>query len=323
MGLAIGIPHECQLAGQSGDQEILAVGIDVEDVIVARRLQDRVEPAVGVFLEPPEPTEIILESVVVARAEKADAELVVVEQEPAEISLERLDADPHAIEIVAVGDIAEVIVEESFLHANEMVEAVRRLARFDEQHAPLGDVDIIDVARQRDTVFDIGRLVGGAALEQCCADDEGLRQDVAGILAEHVDAVGALGRLDPDRDRESARFEHRVAHRIDDEEPVVAGDRQPWHLVRIDRPITLVGVLVVRIPPAFLHHPQALDQPPAIGNGHLVDRKRLGRRRAHRADIGLGNLLGQRLGVIGAAATFDDFIVDRGRFGGLGNHHRA
>ena len=322
MGLAIGIPHEGQLACQRGDQEILAVGIDVEDVIIARRLQDRVETAVGVFLEPPEPAEIILEAVVVARSEKPHAKLVVVEQKPAKIGLERLDADPHAIEIVAVGDIAEVIVEEGFLHADEVVETMRGLARFDEQHAPLGHIDIIEIGRQRDAVFDIGRLVGGAALEQRGADDKALRQDIAGVLAEDVDAVGPLGRLHSHGYGEGARFEHRVAYRIDDKEPVVAGDRQPRHLVRINRPVALVGVLVIGVPPAFGHEAEAFDQPPAVGDRDLVDRERLGRRRAHRALVGLRHRIGQRFGIIGTAATIDDRRVDRGGFARFGIDHR-
>ena len=215
-----------------------------------------------------------------------------------------------------------MIVEEGFLHADEVVETVRGLARFDEQHAPLGHIDIIEIGRQRDAVFDIGRLVGSAALEQRGADDEALRQDIAGVLAENVDAVGPLGRLHTHRNGEGARFEHRVAYRIDDEEPVVAGDRQPRHLVRIDRPVALVGVLVIGVPPAFGHEAETFDQPPTVGDRDLVDRERLGRRRAHRALIGLRHRIGQRLGIIGTAAAIDDRRVDRGGFARFGIDRR-
>ena len=81
-------------------------------------------PDIGVLLEPPERGQIVLEAVVVAVAEQADAELLVVEQEAAEIGLERLDADADGIEIVAVRDVAQVIVDEGFLHAEEVVVAV-------------------------------------------------------------------------------------------------------------------------------------------------------------------------------------------------------
>ena len=49
--------------------------------------------------------------------EQAQAELLVVEQEAPEIELEGLDSDPDAVEIVAVGDIAQMIVDEQLLDA--------------------------------------------------------------------------------------------------------------------------------------------------------------------------------------------------------------
>src|SRR3546814_5128840 len=82
---------------------------------------------VGVLLQPPEGREIILEAVVVAIAEQADAELAVVEQETAKIALERLDAEPDRIEIIAVGRVGEMLVDEQFLHAEEAVGAMARL----------------------------------------------------------------------------------------------------------------------------------------------------------------------------------------------------
>ena len=68
------------------------------------------------------------------------------------------------------------------------------------------------------------RLERGAALDQRRAGDEGLRQHVARVLAEHVEAAGPLGGLHADRDREGARLDHRVADQVGGEEPVVAGD---------------------------------------------------------------------------------------------------
>src|SRR3546814_16177859 len=91
------------LAGQPDDREILAIEIAGEDEIAARRLRDVVEARVGVLLQPPEGREIILEAVVVAIAEQADAEVDVVEQEPAKIDLERLDAEPDRKKIIAGG----------------------------------------------------------------------------------------------------------------------------------------------------------------------------------------------------------------------------
>ena len=259
--VAFAVPVVCDsdLAGQRGNQEILAIQIGHEQPVVARALRNRVEPAVGILLEPPERREVILEAVIVAVPEEAQAKLLVVKQEAAKIRLERLDADPHRVKIVAGRDIAEVVIEERFLHADEMVEAMARLRWLDEQHAAFGHIDVVHVERQRDAIFDIGRLERGAALEQRRAHHNGLRQHGRKIVAEHVGPARVLGRLDTHRNREAARLEHRIADEVGDEEPVMPPDRQPRHLVRVYRPITLVGVLVIRVPPAFLYEPEALD----------------------------------------------------------------
>src|SRR3546814_8087579 len=141
------------------------------DIIVARALGDVVEAAVRVLLEPPEGREIILEAVVVAIAEQADAELAVVEQKTAEIALERLDADADRVEVVAVAVVAEMLVDEGFLHPDEMVEAMALLRGTHVEHAPFGHVDIVDVIRSEETTFDVGssdrRRVGQEVVSTC------------------------------------------------------------------------------------------------------------------------------------------------------------
>src|SRR3546814_17641500 len=95
------------------------------------------------------------------------------------------------------------------------------------------------------------------------------RSDQAVILAEDVDATGAIGGLDADGDREGARLDHGVRHGVEDEEPVVAFQAEefgrpafgkpglaPPRLLLLgryaERAIYFQGVLVVGIPPAFL-----------------------------------------------------------------------
>src|SRR3546814_6863212 len=63
------------LTGQPDDREILAIEIAGEHEIVARGLGDVVEARIGVLFEPPEGREIILDAIVVAVAEQADAKL--------------------------------------------------------------------------------------------------------------------------------------------------------------------------------------------------------------------------------------------------------
>jgi hypothetical protein len=121
-------------------------------------LGDVVEAAVRVLFQPPDRGQIILETVVVAVAEQPHAKLLIVEEEAAEIELERLDPGADTVEIVAGGDVAEVIVDERFLHPHEAVEARGALGRLDEQYPALRHVDIIGVEGERQTIFDIRRL---------------------------------------------------------------------------------------------------------------------------------------------------------------------
>src|SRR3546814_2989281 len=94
------------------------------------------------------------------------AELAVVEQKTAEIALERLDADADRVEVVAVAVVAEMLVDEGFLHTDEMVEAMALLRGTHVEHAPFGHVDIVDVIGEGQAIFDVGRLEGGIALDQ-------------------------------------------------------------------------------------------------------------------------------------------------------------
>src|SRR4029434_4646561 len=97
--------------------EVLPVDVGVQDPVVARPLEEVVEAGIGVLLQPPDRRQVELDAVVVAVAEEAEAELVVLEEETAEIEVERLDAEPDAVEIVALGRDAELIVDERFLDA--------------------------------------------------------------------------------------------------------------------------------------------------------------------------------------------------------------
>src|SRR5205085_825847 len=95
--LPVDVPGDARLAGQADEREILAKDVGVQDPVVARRLQDVVEAGIRVLLQPPDRRQIILEAVIVAIAEQANAELLVLEQKAPEIEVERLDADPHGI----------------------------------------------------------------------------------------------------------------------------------------------------------------------------------------------------------------------------------
>ena len=74
-----------------------------------------VQVGVGVLLAHVETGEVVLQAVVVVVAEKADAEIGVVENEPAKIAHKRLNPETRRNEIVVVGEIANVQLEEGFL----------------------------------------------------------------------------------------------------------------------------------------------------------------------------------------------------------------
>src|SRR6185369_13767959 len=121
LGLAIEVRGDGDERGQPGDREVLREQVRMQDIIVARLPGDVVQAAVGVLVEAPDGLEVELVAVVVAIAEEADAELVVLEQEAPEIELERLNADANRIEIEAIRAVAQMLVDEQFLHAQKRV----------------------------------------------------------------------------------------------------------------------------------------------------------------------------------------------------------
>ena len=54
-----------------------------------------------------------------------------------------------------------MIVEKRLLHADEPVGAVRGFGRLDEKHPAFRDIHMIDLGRQGQAIFDVGRFVGG------------------------------------------------------------------------------------------------------------------------------------------------------------------
>ena len=82
---AITIVDHGTLGDESLHREVLPVKVCDEHVIVAKVFGEIVQTTVGLFIQPPEPGEVVLEDVVVAIAKQANAKLVVLEQEATEI----------------------------------------------------------------------------------------------------------------------------------------------------------------------------------------------------------------------------------------------
>ena len=117
--LAVAVVGDGRLRREAVDQRVLAVEIGDQYVIVPERLRQVVEAAVGVLLDPAEVRQVVLVAVVGARPEQARAQLVVLEQETAEIARERLDADAQRIEVEALGHVSEMLVGEQRLDTQE------------------------------------------------------------------------------------------------------------------------------------------------------------------------------------------------------------
>src|SRR3546814_12905237 len=73
----------------------------------------------------------------------------------AKIALERLDADADRMKVVSVAVVAEMLVDEGFLHAEETVGAMAGPRRAHVEHAPFGYVDMVDIIGKRQAIFDI------------------------------------------------------------------------------------------------------------------------------------------------------------------------
>ena len=104
--LAVDVESEAGLAGQADEGEILAVEVGVEDPVLARRLEDVVEAAVGVLLQLAKVGQVELVTIVGERAEQSRAEVVVGEDEAAKVRDEGLDADARRNESIASAPLA-------------------------------------------------------------------------------------------------------------------------------------------------------------------------------------------------------------------------
>ena len=105
------------------------------------------------------------QQIVVARAEQAHAERAVLEQEAAKVGGDRLDADAQAVEVVALGDIAQVLVDEQALDADESLRYARQpRGRVGFQDAGLLDATLRQVEDRQEAEFPVGRSKHGVAL---------------------------------------------------------------------------------------------------------------------------------------------------------------
>src|SRR3546814_3252844 len=106
----------------------------------------------------------------------------------AKIALERLDADADRMKVVSVAVVAEMLVDEGFLYAEETVGAMAGPRRGHVEHAPLGYADMGDIIGKRPEIFDFRRLEGGVPVDERYTIDQGLCCHAYAIIAEPVEA---------------------------------------------------------------------------------------------------------------------------------------
>src|SRR5713226_3368984 len=94
----------------AGEDEVLPEIVGDDNVLVA--LMERIQSAVGVFLQLSEPNQVELIAIGVQGAEQAHAAVYVVEQETAEIALEGLRTDTQRYEVVIGAEISELGLHE-------------------------------------------------------------------------------------------------------------------------------------------------------------------------------------------------------------------
>src|SRR6202034_4676697 len=95
--------------------------------------------------------EVVLEYIVVARAEEAHAELIVLKQKAAKIGRKGLDADPDAVEVIAFRHVAQMLLRERVLNADEAVGARRAITRIDVQNTDFIDRGVVVVEHRSKT----------------------------------------------------------------------------------------------------------------------------------------------------------------------------
>ena len=161
LGFAVHIVNHRQLTGDGWHREILPIDIHIADPVFTRRFDNTVQARIGVLFQPPKDAIIILDAVIVTVAEIAKTKLQIVEQKAAEIGLKRLDTDADAVKVIAVRHVAQVFIDEEFLHAQKMIKAMAASARLNEQQTTFGNIDKRRVERQRNFILELWRLKCG------------------------------------------------------------------------------------------------------------------------------------------------------------------
>ena len=275
----------------AGPDEVLPEIIQDAEVLAAG-VEHAVQAAVGVLLERAKVDDVELVAVGAEIAEEPGAQVVVAEDEAAEVAGERLDADARRDEVVVGAQVAEVVLDEQLLEAHLAVQAGRALPDVDVDHAGVPGVEVVDVEDRGHTQLPVARPEGRVALEELQGDDE--------VLIE-VELIAGAEELGPSRLRGADVARQRNAAKL--EQAVADGGDRDEVLLADDRVVALEDVLVVRVPPPAALEGRVLErplvavpvgnaEPPPVENRHEIG-ARLG---GNRTDRARSRLAGRPLG---------------------------
>ena len=193
---------EAPRRGVALEEGVLQIGVGDDHSLVA--LLEGVQARVRVFLAHVEHGRVVLQPVVRVVAEDPPAEVRVVEEEAAEVGVERLVAALEGDEVVAVREVAQVQLDEGFLQRPVVLRANRRAAAGEAVGGrELPREQRVDVSGVRDEgVAGIGEVVPRSATEEAAR----VGRDTAGFL--HVEVVDVVNRRELDGPLDG--LEHRL-----------------------------------------------------------------------------------------------------------------
>ena len=205
---------------------VLVVRIDDEHVVIAQRcsaaFDQIVQTAVGVLVDAAEPREVVLPAVVVADAEEPHAKQTVVEQEATEIRREGLHAHAQTVEVVPIGNIAQMLVDERRLKTHGRLGARAPPIDIGLEHPALLDDHVVDVDHRGDTELPVGRLEHRVALVEHGLQGKGLCVNLLSTLTEGIERACAVGDRPGDGQGKLSRLDHRIKDADQREKPIVA-----------------------------------------------------------------------------------------------------
>src|SRR4029079_6296041 len=141
----------------------------------------------------PEVESIELLAVRAEVAEEAKAQVLVEEDEAAELAVERLDAGPHGGEVVVRREIAQVPLDEELRQADVLLVARRAFAHVGVDDAALVDLQEVEVEDAGGAELPVARLEGGVALEHRQRQDEVVAHEELVGIAEVVGGIRVGG----------------------------------------------------------------------------------------------------------------------------------